>query len=283
MTRRALVLGGGGVTGIAWQTGLLHGLAEAGVDLSGADRVVGTSAGSVVGAQLSTGCELGFLYERQARPPAPDAPHAAIGASVTAAWATALLRSRGDLERFGRLMGAAAVRAEARGRTPGVPERLAAIADRLPVHEWGAGRDLQVTAVAVGSGERVVLTGASGVGLVEAVTASCAVPAVYPPVPVGGRLLMDGGAHSMTHADLASDCDRVVVLAPADRHLGPLRGARSVLTRLRLPHLLLEPDAGARRAIGGNVLDYAARPGSARAGYAQAAVVADEVRSFWAG
>ena len=50
MTTRALVLGGGGITGIAWEIGLLHGLIEAGVDLTGADLVLGTSAGSVVGA-----------------------------------------------------------------------------------------------------------------------------------------------------------------------------------------------------------------------------------------
>ena len=50
--RRALVLGGGGITGIAWEIGVLAGLAGAGVDLTGADLVVGTSAGSVVGAQV---------------------------------------------------------------------------------------------------------------------------------------------------------------------------------------------------------------------------------------
>ncbi len=76
MTGRALVLGGGGITGIAWETGLLHGLAEAGIDLADADRVVGTSAGSVVGAQLTTGCELGPLFEHQAQQPRPDAPKA---------------------------------------------------------------------------------------------------------------------------------------------------------------------------------------------------------------
>ena len=56
--RRALVLGGGGITGIAWEIGVLAGLAEAGVDLTGADLVVGTSAGSVVGAQLTSGADL---------------------------------------------------------------------------------------------------------------------------------------------------------------------------------------------------------------------------------
>jgi NTE family protein len=54
----ALVLGAGGVTGIAWETGLLWGLLDAGLDLTRADLIVGTSAGSVVGAQIATGCSL---------------------------------------------------------------------------------------------------------------------------------------------------------------------------------------------------------------------------------
>src|SRR5690349_17804773 len=67
--RRALVLGGGGVTGIAWELGVLAGLADAGVDLTSADLVVGTSAGSVVGAQVTSGADLGMLFERQLQPP----------------------------------------------------------------------------------------------------------------------------------------------------------------------------------------------------------------------
>src|SRR5215469_4898613 len=61
----ALVLGAGGVTGIAWETGLLKGLRDAGLDLTGADLVVGTSAGSVVAAQITTGVPLDELYGRQ--------------------------------------------------------------------------------------------------------------------------------------------------------------------------------------------------------------------------
>lgn len=60
-----LVLGGGGVAGIAWETGLLKGLRDAGVDLTGADVIIGTSAGSVVGAQLANGCELDTLYAKK--------------------------------------------------------------------------------------------------------------------------------------------------------------------------------------------------------------------------
>ena len=65
----ALVLGGGGITGIAWELGILHGLAEAGVDLSDADTVVGTSAGSVVGAQVTHGLPLADVYAAQLEPP----------------------------------------------------------------------------------------------------------------------------------------------------------------------------------------------------------------------
>ena len=68
MTRTALVLGGGGVTGIAWELGILKGLADAGVDLSAADLVVGTSAGSVVGAQITSGRTLDDLYKTQLEP-----------------------------------------------------------------------------------------------------------------------------------------------------------------------------------------------------------------------
>ena len=57
-TGQALVLGGGGVAGIAWMTGLLAGLAEAGEDVTGADVVIGTSAGANVAAQLGSGLPL---------------------------------------------------------------------------------------------------------------------------------------------------------------------------------------------------------------------------------
>ena len=76
--RRGLVLGGGGITGIAWETGLLFGLQELGVDVTTADAVVGTSAGSVVGAQITTGISLEDLFAYQVSPPKP-APLASIG------------------------------------------------------------------------------------------------------------------------------------------------------------------------------------------------------------
>ena len=81
--RTALVLGGGGITGIAWEIGVLAGLAEAGVDLSTADLVVGTSAGSVVGAGLRSRTPAAELFAPQLEAPAP-APVARLGRAVLA-------------------------------------------------------------------------------------------------------------------------------------------------------------------------------------------------------
>src|SRR3974390_2454424 len=75
MDRRALVLGGGGITGIAWETGVIAGL---GIDLAAADVIIGTSAGSVVGTDIASGQELEALYQAQLAPPAPE-PAARIG------------------------------------------------------------------------------------------------------------------------------------------------------------------------------------------------------------
>jgi len=189
-----------------------------------------------------------------------------------------VLLSRGDPSRMGRRLGSWAARRTAAGRTPSIEERFAAIRERLTSLEWPA-RTLLVTAVDARLGELRVFDGSDGVPLLEAVSASCAVPGVYPPVPIGDRTYIDGGARSTTNADLAAHCDAVLVLAPLDRAIGPMKGAVQQLGGT--PHLVITPDAQARAAIGKNVLDVSARPASARAGYAQARQVADDVRRLW--
>jgi NTE family protein len=273
---RALVLGGGGVTGVAWETGLLLGLAEAGLDLTTADLFVGTSAGSVVAAQLSTGVPLANLFETLLAPTTGE-----IAARMSSAALVRFLLSMawpGDRERSRAWLGHAALRA------PTVPEaeRRAVIVQRLPYHDWPQ-RRLLIPAVDAQTGAAVIFSSDSGVSLVDAVAASCAVPLVWPPMTINGRRYIDGGARSVANVDLAVGYERVVVIAPttaglrrADR---PAAQARALGTGVR--SVVLSPDTASREAIGTNVLDPARRAPSAQAGRSQAASVVAQVRAVW--
>jgi NTE family protein len=279
--RTALVLGGGGITGIAWEIGLVAGLAEAGVDLGTADLVVGTSAGSVVGSQLTSGIAVEDLYARQLEPPTQERV-ARMTRSVLARYGLAMLRARRDGVAFRRRVGELARKAADAGLTPTEDERRAAIASRLPSTEWPE-RRFVVTAVDAESGEFTTFTRDSGVELLAAVGASCAVPGVYPPVTIGGRRYIDGGMRSSSNADLADGYDRIVVLAPIPRGMGPMASVDAQVTGLVSRIAVVSPDEASRTAIGKNVLDPAAREASARAGRAQAASVAARVADVWAG
>jgi NTE family protein len=275
------VLGGGGITGIAWEIGLLAGLAEAGVDLTGADLVVGTSAGSVVGAQVTSGGAPEVLYERQLEPPAQERV-ARMGRRTLARYGWAMLASRGRDVAFRRRVGALALRAEAAGLTPTEQERLDVIGSRLLSTEWPE-RELKITAVDAQTGEFTVFDRDAGVPLLLAVAASCAVPGVYPPITIDGRRYVDGGMRSAANADLAAGYDQVVVLAPIARGGGPMASVDAQVTGMVARVAVVSPDQGSRTAIGRNVLDPAARAASARAGRAQAKAVADQVAAAWTG
>jgi NTE family protein len=279
--RTALVLGGGGITGIAWEIGLLAGLAEAGVDLSGADLVVGTSAGAVVGAQITCGAALETLYERQLEPPTQERV-ARMTRGNLARYAWAMLTSRGHDVEFRRRVGALALAAEKAGLTPTEQERLDVIGSRLVSTQWPE-RKLVITAVDAETGEFRTFDRDSGVPLLQAVAASCAVPGVYPPVTIDGRRCVDGGMRSAANADLAHDHDRVVVLAPIPRGVGPMASVDAQVTSMVSRVAVVSPDKDSRTAIGRNVLDPAARAPSAEAGRRQAATVAARVAEVWNG
>ncbi|MFF8267295.1 patatin-like phospholipase family protein [Streptomyces sp. NPDC016562] len=275
----ALVLGGGGLTGIGWECGILYGLAREGVDLTTADLVVGTSAGSVVGAQLTSGLlSVQELYERQLGD-ARGEPVARIGAGVIARYALAMARSRSATDyrqRVGALALAAATGEES--------QRREVLAARLVSHAWPQ-RRFVVTAVDALSGDLKAFDAEGGGGLVDAVSASCAVPGVWPPVTVDGRRFIDGGVRSATNADLAAGYARVVIIAPVSLGSGLVPAPAAQAARLREAGskvLLITPSAAARRAIGRNVLDPARRDPAARAGLAQAAAHASEARAVWA-
>ena len=279
--RTALVLGGGGITGIAWEIGVLAGLAEDGTDLSGADLVVGTSAGSVVGAQLACGAELEAMYARQLEPATAEKA-ARLNRATLAQFGWAMLRSRGKDVEFRRRIGALALAAEKAGATPSEQERLDVIGGRLVSTDWPE-RRLVITAVDAETGEFHAFDRDFGVPLVQAVAASCAVPGVYPPCTIDGRRYVVGGMRSAANADLAHDYDRLVVLAPIPRGVGPMASVDAQGTGLVSRVAVVSPDADSKTAIGRNVLDPAARAPSAEAGRRQAATVAARVAEVWNG
>lgn len=273
--RTALVLGGGGITGIAWELGILAGLAEAGLDLTRADRVIGTSAGSVVGVQITSGTPIADLYDAQLAP-----PEAELGGRLSR---LALLKmvppyvlpgaERTKLARVGRLA--------MRSHEPGSADREGVIRSRIDTEHW-PDRDLQITAVEVETGAFTVFTRDSGVDVVSAVAASCAVPTVWPPVAIDDRHYIDGGMRSTANVDLAAGAERVVVLAPLPQAVSKKTSIRAQLQQIAPREwTVITPDADALAAFGKNLLDPAKRAAAARAGLRQSAGLIDEVRHVW--
>ncbi len=273
--RRALVLGGGGIAGIAWHTGLLAAWSEAGIDVTSADFVLGTSAGATVAAQIGSGIPVRDWFDRQVDPALQSQESALRGMSVTELWETMVRLTDGiaDPEERRRRIGAMAVAAE----TVPEPVRRAVVAARIPSLDWSE-RPIAVVAVDAASGERRVFDAGSGVDLVDAVAASSAVPGVWPPVTIGAARYIDGGISSLCNADLVVGYGRALVLAPmADPALADQLDDVGAKGRA----LVVTPDEESVRAFGPAPLDPAVRAPAARAGFAQGGRTAPEVRAFW--
>ncbi len=204
---RGLVLGGGGAVGVGWQTGLLTGLLEAGVDLAGAEAIVGTSAGALVGALLASGCEV------------TDAliSLASLGQSIDpeslAAGDEAFLRAirQANLEsdplRALRTIGRSAKEANTLAE-----DVYLGLFSTLDGTAWPAG--FRCTAIDTHTGKLVVWDQGSGVPLLHAVASSCAVPVLFPSVTIEGHRYMDGGLLShLIAAAAAPPTDVLVVLS----------------------------------------------------------------------
>jgi NTE family protein len=291
----ALVLGGGGAAGNAWEIGIIAGLAEAGVDMTAAaDLVVGTSAGATAAAQVRSGIPAAELLASVLSPPVqpagqnpgrpPSLPMAAVFERMRAIGAVAT--SAADLH---RAMGAFGLESDsALGSAAG--QRRAVVAARLPRPEW-PDRPMIVVAVDAHTGQVAAFDRDSGVDLVDAVTASCALPGLVPTVSINGDRYIDGGVRSADNADLASGYANVVVLSPlggrsqtpserGDDPAGQFEGLRrfpgadlaSQVETLRAQGSRVEvitPDADSRAAMGMNLMDPATRIPAARAGFAQ--------------
>ena len=273
-TRRALVLAGGGIAGIAWETGVLRGIADtspaAARLLLDSDVLVGTSAGSVVAAQIGSGATLEALFDRQVAETSPEIDSGVDVDAIAELFLDALRepydKSQDRTLQQMRRVGAVALATQ----TVPEPVRRNVIALRLPSHDW-PDRALRLTAIDVLTGELVVFDRETGVELVDAVAASCAVPGAWPPVTIAGRHYMDGGVASSINLGVAGDCDLAVVLVPsgADAPSAFGRGPAAEIELFAGTAFAIFADDNSLAAFGPNRLDPRCRITSAVAGREQ--------------
>lgn len=294
-TKRALVLGAGGPVGIAWETGLLAGLAQAGVDLSDADFIVGTSAGSIVGAQIAMGKAPGDLAASipsavtpllGSLSPLSESPDSDFTNFIDK-MAEAISGKRPAREVRVEI-GKWALRTETIGEEMFIAV-LGCLFNELADDRWPE-RNFACTAVDALSGELVVWNKDAGASIKRAIASSCSVPGLFPPITINGRRYMDGGTHSATHADLAKGYDTAVVLAVSGTAGDPELAAQF---RRQLDHELIElresgtrvelvvPDASSIRGFGPNLMDPRNAAQAAEAGLSQGNVQATTLRSIW--
>jgi NTE family protein len=278
------VLAGGGQAGIAWETGILRGITDESPETARAllesDVVVGTSAGSTVAAQLGSGVGIDELYDRVLAGDSHEINPGVDIDDIAALFLTAMAEPGVTTEQKLQRIGAIALSTE----TVAESVRRDVISHRLPSHEWPDGV-LRITAIDTDTGELVAFDRDSGVELVDAVAASCAVPGVWPPVTIGKRRYMDGGVGSTMNMALAEDCGSAVVLVPLGESAPSPFGADPAVEvdAFGGRSLGVFADKNSLKAFGDNPLDPACRVPCAKAGREQGRRVAAEIAQFLSG
>jgi len=277
---RALVLGGGNVTGLAWEIGLIKGLKDGGIDVSEPDVVVGTSAGSIAGAMLRSGHDVDRSYQRAITPISSSA------AANTFQYDPAYAQRIQDLVRTASEM-SPAVRAEigrlAVAAASVTPEDVYVrqMARFMGSPEAWPIEPLKISAGDVADGSIRFFDRTQGVPIERAVAASAAVPGEIAPVTVGDRRYMDGYVGGL-NIDGAVRAKRILVLAPYGRpewNQREVEAARSRGSQV----LLITPDADARTLLGPRGTgEFTKRGAIADDAIRQAATVAATVKAFWA-
>lgn len=261
----AVVLAGGGLTGIAWEIGVLLGLREKGLNIvADADLIIGTSAGSVVGTQLSQGHDLADLFARQQLPDDNEiSPR--IDIEVMTQVYSNMRRGGTQTDEQRQHIGTIALN----NSFVDWPTRRAVIEGRVKTDEW-PDRNLMVTTIDAESGEFRTWSKDDGVGLIDAVASSCAVAGIWPCVPINGRMYYDGGFRNSANAFLATGYDTVWVLAPLSGDASP--AVEAEVEELRssgaIVHYITTDDE-AKEAMGLNSLDPRVRGAAAEQGLRQ--------------
>lgn len=217
----ALVLGAGGLVGTAHHVGVLCALErEIGFTHADAEVVIGTSAGSAIGAYLRTGWTtdqlMGRAHDLQEAAPSPVAGSPLRVARHAVGSAYILARTAVRVPSVLSVPPAGILRRAFPAGLVTIGEGLSILDRELP-RRW-PDEGLWLSAYDLVQRRRVVLSSrpAPYLPLPDAVRASCAIPGVYAPVHVGDTVLVDGGVWSLTNLDLAlaAGCDVAICIAP---------------------------------------------------------------------
>jgi len=289
--QRALVLGGGGPVGRAWQSGLVMGFSDQGVDLSLAELIVGTSAGALVGAKLA--------LKQKFEPPASigstttnsQVPqgHGSRMAELLRAMAKAVISQTPEIERA--KIGQMALDAHTQTEEDSLARD---VFSDFKGQAWP--KQFRATAVNTRSGEFQVWDRESRVPLELALASSAALPGVWPPVTIGKDRYMDGGIRSMLNADLASGYRTIVVVScfslesPPAQKDSPFAVTNLALTaeveKLRNSSsfmLLVSPSEEflVLTQYGSKMLDQSLLPEAFKMGRIQGSKLAEQLQSSW--
>jgi NTE family protein len=276
--RVALVLGAGGVVGFSYLAGALAALEEVvDVDLCDMDLIVGTSAGAVAGALLSSGLRASSLYRYELADRAAGGTaggtrlegnvHEHVFAPAFHDPLGLLRRGVGSAVVLARSFSYAArhvpvVELWRRAFPSGLFTLQPLVETLLPLlpATWPR-RKLFLCACDLAARRRAVFgtPAAPPTSVATAMKASCAIPGFYESVQIAGREYVDGGILSTTHLDLAAGHDLVIGIAPMayDRRSGglslhPARFATEIYRRY--PTKSLQTEISAVRDSGGEVL-----------------------------
>lgn len=294
MSERALVLGGGGASGNAWVIGVIAGLLDAELDVTEADLIIGTSAGSTAAAQITSAPPTQLLADILfAVPQQRTGPIAADGGRVPFKPAmdhfertSRIIGGAKDAGDMRRRMGTAALEMDGSSDTATQSQWRATVSARLPSQHW-AQRPMLITAVDAHTGEPVVFDRHSGVDMVDAVAASCAGGFAY---KIGDKQYIDGGYRADVNADLAAGYERVLIIPPlGGRTRKPLNWGLHLAAQVDELRVLgsrvetIFPDSHSQNAlgVGMNLMDLSTRRPSAQAGYNQGRIIAERLSEFW--
>ena len=272
INEKALVLGGGGITGIAWESGVLAGLIDSGILVNHADKILGSSAGSYVGSILANGQNMKTYYEQLANK-RDNADNAQLDPSLFELWREAFVQGKTDEQVIGKYLGDIINKSPS---TVSLEERERSVRKRIGNVDWTP--QLEITAINAKTGTLESFNETSGISLMEAVMASGAVPGIWPHVDMLGDSWIDGGMISSTNARLMANYKDIIILAPLDQKQGLVPSVYEDVETLKTNSnvTLITPDQDSRNIIGTNIYSSQHIKEIGDAGYQQGKIIGRE-------